>query len=124
MRLCRPFGADGIARPDRPARQDDRHDAGLASDLKATVSYTWWPQRRGFIRNTLTAGKCDLVMGMPHGAPRVLTTPPYYRSTYVFVSRTDRHLTIRSLDDPALKKLRIGVQLVETTTPTPRRCTP
>ena len=84
----------------------------IASELKATVRYTWWPQRRGFIRNTLAADSCDVIMGMPHRAERVRTTRPYYRSTYVFVSRKDRHLSIRSFDDPALKKLRIGVQLV------------
>jgi mxaJ protein len=51
-------------------------------------------------------------MGVPPGTERVLTTTPYYRSTYVFVSRKDRNLHIRSLDDPALRKLRIGVQLI------------
>jgi quinoprotein dehydrogenase-associated probable ABC transporter substrate-binding protein len=84
----------------------------IATELGAQVRYTWWPQRRGFIRNTLAAGKCDLVMGTTSGAERVLTTKPYYRSTYVFVSRKDRHLGVTSLDDPALRKLRIGVQVV------------
>ena len=84
----------------------------IASELHATVSYTWWPQRRGFIRNTLAADSCDVVMGIPTGSERVLTTRPYYRSSYVFVSRKDRHLDITSFDDPALKKLKIGVQLV------------
>ena len=84
----------------------------IAADLGAKVSYTWWPQRRGFLRNTLSARTCDVVMGMPFGAERVLTTAPYYRSTYVFVSRKDRHVGVRSLDDSALRKLRIGVQLV------------
>jgi mxaJ protein len=84
----------------------------IAGELRATVRYTWRPQRRGFIRNTLGAGVCDLVMGVPHGSERVLTTTPYYRSTYVFVSRKDHHLNIRSLDDTALRNLRIGVQLV------------
>jgi mxaJ protein len=84
----------------------------IATELDATVHYTWWPQRRGFIRNTLAAGKCDVIMGMPQGSERVLTTRPYYRSSYVFVYRKDRGLRIRSLDDPALRKLRIGVQLV------------
>lgn len=84
----------------------------IAGDLGATVHYTWWPQRRGFIRSTLAADSCDVVMGIPTGAERVLTTRPYYRSTYVFVSRKDRHLNIRSFDDPALKRLKIGVQLV------------
>jgi quinoprotein dehydrogenase-associated probable ABC transporter substrate-binding protein len=84
----------------------------IGAELGATVRYTWWPQRRGFIRNTLAAGKCDLVMGTTTGADRVLTTRPYYRSSYVFVYRKDRRLSVRSLDDPALRRLRIGVQLV------------
>jgi quinoprotein dehydrogenase-associated probable ABC transporter substrate-binding protein len=84
----------------------------IGSELKAAVSYTWWPQRRGFIRNTLAAHKCDLVMGIPFGAERVLTTRPYYRSSYVFVYRKDRNLNIRSLDDPPLRTLKIGVQLI------------
>ena len=84
----------------------------IATELKAGVQYTWYPQRRGFLRNTLAADSCDVVMGIPTGAERVLTTRPYYRSTYVFVSRKDRHLDVRSFDSPALKKLKIGVQLV------------
>jgi mxaJ protein len=84
----------------------------IARELQANVRYTWWPQRRGFIRNTLSADSCDVIMGIPPGAPGVLTTRPYYRSSYVFVSRRDRHLDIHSFDDPALKQLKIGVQLV------------
>jgi mxaJ protein len=84
----------------------------IAAELHATLRYTWWAERRGFIRNTLGAGRCDVVMGMPPGTGGVLTTRPYYRSTYVFVSRRDRHLTVKSLDDPALRRLKIGVQVV------------
>jgi quinoprotein dehydrogenase-associated probable ABC transporter substrate-binding protein len=84
----------------------------IAADLDAAVKYTWRPQRRGFIRNTLGAGLCDVIMGMPAGAERVLTTRPYYRSTYVFIYRKDRHLAIGSLDDPELRQLKIGVQLI------------
>lgn len=84
----------------------------IAGELHATVRYTWWAERRGFVRNTLNGGRCDVVMGMPPGTGGVLTTRPYYRSTYVFVSRRDRHLTVKSLDDPALRRLKIGVQLV------------
>jgi mxaJ protein len=84
----------------------------IASELHANVHYTWWAERRGFLRNTLNAGRCDLVMGMPPGTGGVLTTSPYYRSTYVFVSRRDRKLSIASLDDPILRRLKIGVQLV------------
>lgn len=84
----------------------------IANELHATVRYTWWPQRRGFLRNTLDAGKCDLIMGMPPGSDGVLTTRPYYRSTYVFLSRKDRGVAVQSLDDPDLRQHRIGVQLV------------
>src|SRR5690349_16835567 len=84
----------------------------LAQDLGERVEYTWWAQRRGFFRNTLKAGMCDLVIGVPAGFEMASTTRPYYRSTYVFVSRKDRHLNIASLDDPALRKLKIGVQMI------------
>jgi len=84
----------------------------IADDLGATVHYTWWAQRRGFIRNTLRALDCDVVMGVPVDYDLVLPTRPYYRSTYVFVSRTDRALTVQSLDDESLRSLRIGVHVI------------
>jgi mxaJ protein len=86
----------------------------LASDLGAALQYTWWPQRRGFFRNTLNAKACDVVIGVPSGLGMALTTKPYYRSSFVFVSRRDRGIGVQSFDDPALrqKTLRIGVQLV------------
>jgi mxaJ protein len=84
----------------------------LARDLGTTVEYTWWPQRRGFLRHTLDAGACDVVLGWPAGAGPAATTVPYYHSTYVFVTRRARRLHVRSFDDPALRSLRIGVQLV------------
>jgi len=84
----------------------------LAHDLGERVEYTWWAQRRGFFRNTLKAGVCDLVIGVPSGFEMALTTRPYYRSTYVFLSRKDRHLDVKSFDDPSLRKLRIGVQII------------
>jgi len=84
----------------------------LAQDLGERVEYTWWAQRRGFFRNTLKAGMCDVVMGVPSGFEMALTTKPYYRSTYVFLSRKDRHLEVKSFDDPSLRKLRIGVQMI------------
>jgi len=84
----------------------------LASALGDSVSYVWWPQRRGFVRNTLSAGQCDVVIGVPKGYDPVATTQPYYRSTYYLVYRTDRNLGIKSLDDSALRKLTIGVNLI------------
>jgi len=84
----------------------------IAADLGIDVQYTWWAQRRGFLRNTLKAGLCDVVIGVPSALDMVLATAPYYRSIYVFVSRADRGLDIRSFDDPRLHALRVGVQLI------------
>jgi mxaJ protein len=84
----------------------------LARALGANVEYTWSAQRRGFFRDTLEANICDVVLGVPVGLAMVRTTAPYYRSTYAFVSRTDRALAIHSLRDPRLHTLRVGVQLV------------
>jgi mxaJ protein len=82
----------------------------IAKDLgHREVEYFWWAQRRGFIRNTLQAERCDVVIGLPIGFEMALMTKPYYRSTYVFVSR-DR--TITSLDDIALRSLKIGVPVI------------
>jgi quinoprotein dehydrogenase-associated probable ABC transporter substrate-binding protein len=84
----------------------------VAKDLGRTVRYTWWPQRRGFIRNTLRAGACDVVMGIPSSYGLAQPTVPYYRSTYVFVTRRDRRLHIASFDDPRLRTLRIGLHAI------------
>jgi mxaJ protein len=83
----------------------------LARDLGMTVRYTWWAQRRGFFRNTLKARQCDVVMGIPVGLEMALATRPYYRSTYVWLTRS-RAAAVRSFDDPTLKTLRIGVQMI------------
>jgi mxaJ protein len=84
----------------------------VAKDLGATVETTFLAQRRGFLRNTLKKRICDVVMGMPVGLEGVRVTRPYYRSTYVFVTRESDHLSLSSLDDPVLARLRIGVPLV------------
>ena len=84
----------------------------LARELGTVVEYTWWAQRRGFIRNTLNANLCDVVLGLPHDIEMALTTTPYYRSTYVFVTRQARALHLRSFDDALLRHLRIGVQVI------------
>jgi quinoprotein dehydrogenase-associated probable ABC transporter substrate-binding protein len=84
----------------------------VAQDLGLRVTYTWWPQRRGFVRSTLESGACDVVMGMPSTSGMVTTTSPYYRSTFAFVTRRDRHLRIDNFDDPRLRNLRIGLHVV------------
>jgi mxaJ protein len=84
----------------------------LAEDLHDELSYTWWAQRRGFVRHTLKAGLCDVIMGVPANYEMVETTRPYYRSSYVFVTRKGDALDIASFDDPQLRTLRIGVQMI------------
>jgi len=91
---------------------ENRLAALLASDRGARLEYEWWAQRRGFVRHTLGAGTCDIVMGVPTNFDPTLTTIPYYRSSYVFVARRERHLGLASLDDPRLRGLRIGVQMI------------
>lgn len=83
----------------------------LAQELDAELTYTWFAQRRGFLRNTLNAGKCDVVMGYPPNYQLLKSTRPYYRSSYVFVTRAGEP-AISSFADPALNDLKIGVQLV------------
>lgn len=83
----------------------------VATDLGADLSYFWFAQRRGFVRNTLNANVCDVVIGIPADMHMLRTTKPYYRSGYVFVQRED-HPLITSFDDPNLKRLKIGVQLI------------
>jgi mxaJ protein len=84
----------------------------VAKDLgKKHVAYKFFPQRRGFIRNTLNAGLCDLVMGVPASFDMVQATVPYYRSSYVFVTRGGT-VPIKSFDDPRLRTLRIGIHVI------------
>ena len=84
----------------------------LAHGLGQTVAYTWWPQRRGFLRSTLNAGRCDVVMGLPADIDMVLTTQPYYRSIYAFIYPADAPYALSSFDDPILKELKVGVHLI------------
>lgn len=91
---------------------ENRIAAVLAGGLHARLAYYWWPERRGFVRNTLNAGRCDAVIGVPASYPLTLNTAPYYRSTYALVSRASRHYGLRSLDDPRLARLRLGAHFL------------
>jgi mxaJ protein len=84
----------------------------IAHDLHTQLEYYWWPQVRGFVRKTLNDDKCDLWPGVATRLDSLLTTRPYYESTYVFVTRSDRGLAHLTLDDPRLRSLAIGVQMI------------
>jgi mxaJ protein len=83
----------------------------VARDLGDTVDYVWWAQRRGVVTAALNEGLCDVIPGIGSVAGVLLTYPPYYRSSYVFVTRAGE-TPVNSFDDPRLNQLRIGVQLV------------
>lgn len=81
----------------------------IAGELGVPVSYYWFPQIVGFVRNTLRLRHCDLVMGTVAGDDIMQTTNPYYYSSYVMIVRADRGVSASGLGDPALSKMRIGV---------------
>lgn len=81
----------------------------LARGLHSRLTFVWLPQRGAFLRKTLNADLCDAVMAVPSTLDNVLVTRPYYRSTYVFLTRQDSKLRPASLLDPRLARLRIGI---------------
>ena len=81
----------------------------IAAELQRPVQYYWWPQTMGFLRNTLQARQCDLVMGVASGSDRAQNTNPYYRSVYTMVYRRDSGVSATTLADPELANLRFGV---------------
>jgi mxaJ protein len=84
----------------------------IAKEWNAKVEYAWWPVRRGFFARALNGRYCDLAVEAPPALDIASVTKPYFRSGYVFVTRKDSGLDIKSLADPRLKKLRIGVNLL------------
>jgi mxaJ protein len=92
---------------------DNRIAEVLARDLNRPVIFVWARARRGFLREQFNKGACDLLTGVPEGMKHVRATVPYYRSSYVFVTRRNDHLKLTRLDDPTIGKQRIGLQILE-----------
>jgi len=83
----------------------------IAKDLKAKVTYVWYPTRRGYFR-ILNGMYCDMALEAPAGLDMTGVTKPYFRSGYVFIAREGSGLEdLNSLADPRLKKLKIGVNV-------------
>lgn len=82
----------------------------LAKDLGVPLEYTWFPQTIGFVRMTLAAKRCDLIIGVATTNELMQNTNPYYRSTYVIVHKAALDLSSGRLDDPVFKALRLGMQ--------------
>lgn len=83
----------------------------IAKELRTELIYFWWPHQRGLVRRALRPGLCDVMISIPQGWDQVLWTKPYYRSAYVLIYPKNRGFQIRSLDDPILKQLKIGVYI-------------
>jgi quinoprotein dehydrogenase-associated probable ABC transporter substrate-binding protein len=82
----------------------------LADRLGKRLAYTWYPQAPGFVRNTLGAHKCDVMMGIPQGDDLVQVTNPYYRTAYALVFKEGHDLDgVDAIGDPRLKGKRIGI---------------
>jgi quinoprotein dehydrogenase-associated probable ABC transporter substrate-binding protein len=82
----------------------------LAEKLGKGLSYSWYPQAPGFVRNTLAAHKCDVIMGIPQGDDLVQVTNPYYRTAYALVLKPGHGLEgVDTLGDARLKGKRIGI---------------
>jgi quinoprotein dehydrogenase-associated probable ABC transporter substrate-binding protein len=82
----------------------------LAQKLGKSLAYVWYPQATGFVRNTLGAHKCDVIMGFPQGNDIVQSTNPYYRTSYALVFKSGNGLDgVDTLSDPRLKGRHIGI---------------
>jgi mxaJ protein len=92
---------------------DNKISELLARNLGRKLEFVWQRAGRGFVRENLNKGVCDVLVGVPVQFRPVLTTSPYYSSSYVFVTRKDRHLNLNSFNDPRLRKMKIGVQVLD-----------
>ncbi|WP_409559803.1 substrate-binding domain-containing protein [Hyphomicrobium sp. B1] len=83
----------------------------IGDELKLPVVYTWFPKATGFVRMTLNAKRCDLVIGWGQGDDMVLNTNAIYRSTSALIYKKGTGLDgVESLSDPRLQGKRIGMQ--------------
>jgi mxaJ protein len=85
----------------------------MARDIHAQLSYVWQRMGRGFVREYFGKSRCDLVVGIPASFHQLMTTRPYYLSSYVFVSRRNARVQPTSMDDPALRRMKVGVQVLD-----------
>jgi mxaJ protein len=112
LRIC--ADPDNLPFSNRAAEGFDNRIAMLvANELHREPVFVWARNGRGFLREQFNRNACDVLMGVPQKMNGVLTTAPYYRSAYVFVTRRQEHFKIASFDDPHLNGQRIGLQALE-----------
>jgi len=82
----------------------------VADELKLPVEYVWFPQATGFVRMTLAAKKCDVIIGFAQGDELVLNTNHYYKSTYAIIYKVGKGLDgVDTIEDPRLKDKSVGI---------------
>ena len=82
----------------------------FATKLQKKIDYMYFPQATGFVRMTLGAHRCDVIMGFPQGDDLVQGTNPYYRTAYALVSKPNSGLDdVTTLEDARLKGKHIGI---------------
>src|SRR5450755_1079046 len=82
----------------------------FAGKLGKGLAYAWYPGSTGFVRNTLGAHRCDVIMGFPQGDDLAQNTNPYYRTAYALVFKSEQGLAdLETISDPRLKTKRIGI---------------
>jgi quinoprotein dehydrogenase-associated probable ABC transporter substrate-binding protein len=82
----------------------------FADKLQKKLDYMYFPQATGFVRMTLGAHRCDVIMGFPQGDELVQGTNPYYRTAYALVAKPGSGLDeVNTLDDARLKGKHIGI---------------
>lgn len=109
LRICADPGNMPLSDRAREGYQNKILDV-LAKAMGATLIYYW----RSYTGNVVgqafgQADECDVLMDMPSNYPDSLSTVPIYRTTYVLVWRNNENLSIKSLSDPRLRQLRLGV---------------
>ena|SRR5437868_127247 len=92
---------------------DNRIAVAIAHEAGMEPVFVWARERRGFIREQFNKNACDVLIGVPAGMRSVLATAPYYRSSYVFVTRKRERFEPASFSDPKLEHCRIGLQIME-----------
>jgi len=75
----------------------------LGQSINRKIKHVYWKDPRYFVRDYLNKGLCDVVIGVDSGDPRVLTTKPYYRSAYTFISRESDDLALKSWESDVLR---------------------
>lgn len=105
LRICAAKSQPPLSMEDGSGLEN-KIGVALADAMKRKPQFVWSERPAIYlVRDYLDKNLCDLVIGLDAGDPRVATSKPYYRTGYVFLTRADRDLDVKSWSDPRLKKV-------------------